>query len=748
MEERRSLLEKKGTDEVVVRIPGSEYQTRGSSSRSNLDPRDAKNFQSVGQSSAQGVTQSGPTPSRPRVNPTGYSATKKFSPSPLMSKRRSRFEEPSWHSVVASVKDITQLKNSESSPSMGSPYSDASANATKDSVKSMRNVGQTPPWKAAEVEDDEHVYKAANSKVREMAGKKFIKIIIWIELAAFVCIMGLLIASLTVRKLKNTEIWHLELWKWCVQVLAIFCGRLVTDWLINTLVFLIEKEYLLKQKVLYFVYGLKDSVQTFTWLLFILLVWVLLMNYGVKRSMQETETLHYVTMALASCVVGAAIWLVKTLAIKLLASSFQCKRFFDRIQESLFHHYIVKTLSGPPLMEQEDKLYGRLSFKYIKGVAKKLEEVIDVEKLSKIDRNQISAWTMKGLVNVISDSSLGTSTLVGSLDQCCDEDAEQQNTEITSQSEAMAAADEIFKNVTKKSGHEYIEEKDLLRFMKKEDVDKFIHLVHGAAKTRRIYRSSLKDWLVSVYLERKSLAYSLNDTKTAIEELNRLVSAVVLVVIIIVSLLMMGVLTTQVLVFISSQVLVVAFMFGNTAKTVFEAIIFVFVMNPYDVGDRCVIDGVQMVVEEMNILTTVFVRNDGEMIFYPNSVLSTKPISNFYRSPNMSDSVEFTVDFSTSHDSITALRDEVKGYLEDRSHYWKKDHSIVFNEIEDLNKLKMTLHVTHTINFQNPGDRNIRRSELMWELKRIFEKLGIKYRLLPQEVRVSYTGSPPADARF
>jgi len=51
----------------------------------------------------------------------------------------------------------------------------------------------------------------------------------------------------------------------------------------------------------------------------------------------------------------------------------------------------------------------------------------------------------------------------------------------------------------------------------------------------------------------------------------------------------------------------------------------------------------QMVVEEMNILTTVFLKYDNEKIFYPNSVLSTKPISNFYRSPEMSDSVEFAV---------------------------------------------------------------------------------------------------------
>lgn len=99
---------------------------------------------------------------------------------------------------------------------------------------------------------------------------------------------------------------------------------------------------------------------------------------------------------------------------------------------------------------------------------------------------------------------------------------------------------------------------------------------------------------MNVYLERKSLLHSLNDTKTAIDELNKLVSVIVLIVALIVWLLLMGFLTTKVLVFISSQLLVLAFVFGNTAKTVFEAIIFVFVMHPFDVGDRIVVDGVQV----------------------------------------------------------------------------------------------------------------------------------------------------------
>lgn len=98
-----------------------------------------------------------------------------------------------------------------------------------------------------------------------------------------------------------------------------------------------------------------------------------------------------------------------------------------------------------------------------------------------------------------------------------------------------------------------------------------------------------------MYKERKFLALSLKDTKTAIEELNKLVSGFTVFVLIIIWFLLMGIASTEVLLFISSQLLLGIFMFGNSAKTAFEAIIFVFVMHPFDVGDRCVIDGVQVI---------------------------------------------------------------------------------------------------------------------------------------------------------
>ena len=62
----------------------------------------------------------------------------------------------------------------------------------------------------------------------------------------------------------------------------------------------------------------------------------------------------------------------------------------------------------------------------------------------------------------------------------------------------------------------------------------------------------------------------------------------------------------------------------------------------------------------MNILTTVFLKLNNEKVYYPNSVLSTKPISNYYRSSDMGDTVEFSIDFLTPVEKIGQLKDKIK----------------------------------------------------------------------------------------
>ncbi|CAA3007305.1 mechanosensitive ion channel 10-like [Olea europaea subsp. europaea] len=272
-------------------------------------------------------------------------------------------------------------------------------------------------------------------------------------------------------------------------------------------------------------------------------------------------------------------------------------------------------------------------------------------------QEKVSAWTMKMLVDMISNS--GLTTLSSAIDETVyDRVNEQTDKEITNEEEAIAAAYHIFRNVAQ-PGCNYIDEFDLRRFMIKEEVD-FVFPMIDTAETGQINRKALTEWVVKVYKDSKALAHALNDTKTAIKQLNKLVTVILLVVIIIVWLLLTGIATTKVLIVLSSQLVLAVFIFGNSCKTVFEAIIFLFVMHPFDVGDCCVIDGVQMMVEETNILTTVFLRFDNEKIYHPNSVLVTKPISNFYRSPDMGDSLELSIDFKTPLEKIGPLKEKIK----------------------------------------------------------------------------------------
>lgn len=279
-----------------------------------------------------------------------------------------------------------------------------------------------------------------------------------------------------------------------------------------------------------------------------------------------------------------------------------------------------------------------------------------------------------------------------------------------------------------------------MRFLREDEARRTMRLMEGSAdtsgKSKGIGKRALKNWVVNVFRERRALALSLNDTKTAVNKLHQLVNVIVGIAIIIIWLLILGVPVTHFLVFVSSQVVVLAFMIGNTCKTTFEAIIFLFVMHPFDVGDRCEIEGVQMVVEEMNILTTVFLRYDNQKIVYPNSVLATKPISNYYRSPDMGDSVDFCVHISTPVEKIAIMKERITIYIESRKDHWYPSPMVVMRDVEDMNRIKFSVWLSHTMNHQDMGERWARRALLVEEMVKIFRELDIEYRMLPMDVNV------------
>ncbi|OWM80958.1 mechanosensitive ion channel protein 5-like [Punica granatum] len=585
-----------------------------------------------------------------------------------------------------------------------------------------------------------------------------------LQVASLVLIMVALVCSLAIPELERHKVWDLPLWKWELLVLALICGHLVSAWAIRLIVFLIERNVTLRKRVLYFVYGLKKSAQNCLWLGLVLLVWNCIFNRKVEKE-TRSKILRYVTKILLCFLLGTVIWLLKTFLVRVLASSFQVNTFFERVQESLFQQYVIETLSGPPLfgtrstneekaMAEVEKLQnaganvpsdlrGCLILNRGKRSDDGREGNIPVEQLRKLNQRNISAWKMKRLMNIILHGSLLTLD-----EQIIDKPSvkDEASIQIRSEREAEKTARRIFRRVAK-PGSRYIYLDNVMRFMRDDEAYRTMHLLEAKADHEGISKEALKNWMVNAFRERRALALSLIDTKKAVDKLHRVLNFIVAFIIIIICLSVMQVAVTHFLLIISSQVLVMAFVFGSTCKNLFEAVIFLFVIHPFDVGDRCEVEGVQMVVEEINLLTTVFLRYDKLKIIYPNSVLMTKPIGNYYRSPDMGDAVDFSIHIATPFEKVKIMKERIVRYIENKSDHWQPAPTLAMREIEGLNRVMMSVWLSHRMNHEDVVERYARRALLVEEMVRIFKELNIEYRLLPLDVYIRSIADRSPDHR-
>ncbi|XP_021738929.1 mechanosensitive ion channel protein 10-like [Chenopodium quinoa] len=681
---------------------------------------------------SQEISNFSPSPRKPPLYPTPESPLRRR----ITFKEKTRFGEPS---VPLDSQTLEILG--------GSPRFSNQQSFSEKTPKASEASGRKEKEKQKDVGPDEReIYKRVTAQLSaKKSWRMTIKLVL--EMIVFLLILGCLICSLIVDKFKGKLFCGLEVWKWFALLMAIFSGMLVTGWFVHCIVFLIEWKFLLKKNVVYFTHGLQDTVVVVIWIAVVLVTWVVLFKHdsdsAPKLTAKTKRKLDFITWTLASLLIGSVLWLVKTTLIKILASSFHLNRFFDRIQEAVFHHYVLQTLSGRPVVElasnfsRSDSRGTQVSFRAHTGNHME-NKVVDWEKIHQMKREKVPSWTMKLLVDVISNS--GLSTMSGIFKQDVVEGGvELDDDEITCEEEAIATAVRIFYNVIgdKTDNNDfYIDRGDLHRFMIWEEVD-VVYPLFEVNEKKQIDMKAFSKWVVNVFKDRQALKHALNDNKTAVDEFNKLLNGLLIIIITVLWLLLTEVLTTKILLFFSSQLLVAVFVFGNTCKTVFEALIFVFVMHPFDVGDRCVIDGTLMIVEEMNILTTVFLKLDREKVYYPNALLSTKSIGNYYRSPDQGDTLEFAIDYRTPLPKIAELKERIKQYVEKTSHYWHPEHSMVVKEIENINKIKMAVYVTHTMNFQDIVEKSKRRTEFFLEMKSIFDDLEISYQLLPQEIHLT-----------
>lgn len=267
-------------------------------------------------------------------------------------------------------------------------------------------------------------------------------------------------------------------------MLVIFCGRLFSGWVVRLLVLLLERSFLMRKRVLYFVYALRRGVRNCIWLALVYIAWI---SMFTKRVDRHNHKLLYVSKVLECCLISAVLFVVKVFLVKVLASMFHVGTYFERIRDAIFNQYVLETLSGMPVLEIAQMRLVEQSFVDEIALLKKAgacapeltavlmeESVASTEKqkppppspapggsipapeikpgsgihvhhLHNLNRNNISAWKMKRLVNMVKHqrASMLSHNLYGD---------NKDLKEIRSEWQANSAARDIFQNVAK-PGH-------------------------------------------------------------------------------------------------------------------------------------------------------------------------------------------------------------------------------------------------------------------------------------------------------
>jgi len=267
-----------------------------------------------------------------------------------------------------------------------------------------------------------------------------------------------------------------------------------------------------------------------------------------------------------------------------------------------------------------------------------------------------------------------------------------------------------------------------------KDIESFFPPPKDAGRTFTLFdrdgngdvsRDEMELACLDVHREQLSLEHSMRDLDSAVGKLdNILMSVYTIVALVIIAVALEAQLVTLVT-GTGTLVLGLSWLIGASMQEVLASIIFLFIKHPYDVGDRVQINQEHYIVQEINLLSTVFVDSNSAYVQAPNSILNDLWIQNIRRSKEMSEVFTFDVAYTTSFHDLERLRETMLEFLESE----KRDYQPVFNltvkDIPEQTMMTLTVNITYKSNWQQDTLRVKRRNKWICALKKALADVKI-----------------------
>ncbi len=161
---------------------------------------------------------------------------------------------------------------------------------------------------------------------------------------------------------------------------------------------------------------------------------------------------------------------------------------------------------------------------------------------------------------------------------------------------------------------------------------------------------------------------------------------------------------------------------SNINDTVIQPIMFLFIVHPYDVGDRVLIklNGIveNLVVSRLNVFSTQFYRWDGTSLFVTNKILSKNAICNISKSGSITESHSIHIKTDCSPDLLNNLRNRLIDFVKENNQSYNNYISVNYEKIENAFKVYITVFMQYKSNCHDYEKYLQLRSEFLGNLNK------------------------------
>ena len=302
---------------------------------------------------------------------------------------------------------------------------------------------------------------------------------------------------------------------------------------------------------------------------------------------------------------------------------------------------------------------------------------------------------------------------------------------VSSPEDADAAATLMFQHL-RRSGQPFVTPEAVGDFIEPDKVEEAFQLIGGAdSGVAALAESNIAAAMRGIYEQREACSKTLANTAGLVRNVGRLLTVLLGIVALFISLGIFEVDVANLWLVFSSALLAFAFVFGQTAATMFRALIMIFVTNPFGVGDwvRFGDDPVTVKIQELGLNFVVVETFWGEVIFLPVSACLDARIYNLSRSPSLWMNATIDLDVGTVNASdVERLRESLAAHVDsDGANYAKGSVEVVCREVRDPLKVRISIFYQLAFKASEFSRKLAANSRFLLALQAALMEIGLSY---------------------